>query len=637
MTTPHDTPAEVWIRADTNRDGRIDEADEAAKTEWTPGRGAIFLANLDDDGRRFSGRAPDGRHLTDIELTGCSDASDETVNGDADVDDLAKLRARVPASARSATVRVNEAARDRVRLFVAAREGKSAADWSPLNADGSLGRPGSELLLLGLEGRDILRDESWDGRCWVTLTVELADGRRVSDSVVLKLAPLLFVHDLLPLRVLYAADPATSVFPEEAPYPVGRDDPRVAAIRERIERTQAPFRRDLLSGLERAGLGAAALELIPSLEFRPNDPDLDAQIQRSADFSGGALGQSGIDVWPQDIMQPSFMTMPGPEGQHVMWVWLRSPARNGKPDGTNPLRYPSRVVFTHLLGPGCAAVQHFGEGYEPVGEGGLYSSFDMCGNHAVVPPYTHGGWHYPQGRKLIGTSGDPALDALLEAQGYQRPIYLDSSWLKVGHVDEFISFVESETKRGWTMLVADPALAIELLREEVSRGRGEAPLFSDLEVAPGIRDPGFTIADAIADERVVEGTAKAIAGVDAAVAILRRQVGLADAEIVRLPVLFRMAIKDLAHRPVEPLLPNAVNLVNTGRGVVLVAKQHGPIVPEGDVFAAAVEARLAPLGITVHWVEDLGYAHPAGEVHCATNVLRDLSGAEPWWLEGPVS
>jgi protein-arginine deiminase len=302
------------------------------------------------------------------------------------------------------------------------------------------------------------------------------------------------------------------------------------------------------------------------------------------------------------------------------------------------------VVFTELLGPGCAAVQHFDPAYLPQdnrGNAGPYSSFDMGGNYAVVPPHTHDGRYYPQGRKLVGAApgytADPAFNAMLDAQGHQLPIYVDTGWLEVGHVDEFVAFVESETPRGWTMLVADPELALELLRHEVGRGNGDAPLFSRQEVAPGIRDPHVTVADALRSEDVLEGTAKAAAGIDNALATLRDEVGVTDADIVRLPVLFRISLKDLDDHPVEPLLPNAVNLVNTGRGLVMVARQHGPVGAEGDVFEAVVEQRMRPLGVVVHWVEDLGYAHPAGEVHCATNVRRDLRATDPWWLEGPAT
>jgi protein-arginine deiminase len=638
---------EIWIRADTNRDGRIDEADEAGKTEWTSSRGAILLANLDDDGERFMARAPDGRHLTDVELASCNDASDEVVNGDNDVEDLAKLLARIPTDARSASVRIDANAHDRVRLFIAEDDGTSASDWSVLPPDGSL-RPdqwASGVTLLGIEGRDIVRDASWDGRCRVTLAVECADGRRVTDSVVLKVAPLLFVHDLLPLKILYGVDNTTSVFPNEAAFPVGEDDARVRAIKDRIERTQRRFRQGVLAGLARAGLGSDAFRLLPNLDFRAGDPELDAQIQRTVDSTDGSLGQTGVDIWPQDIMQPAFMSMPAPGGQHVMWVWLRSSARNPKRDrDVNPLRYTSRVVFTELLGPGCAGVQHFDPEYLPQdnrGKAGPYSSFDMGGNYAAVPPYTHNGRYYPQGRKLVGAApgyaADPAFNAMLDAQGYQRPIYVDTGWLEVGHVDEFVAFVESDTERGWAMLAADPELALELLRGEVDRGNGGSPLVSRQEVAPGLRDPTLTIADAVASEGVVRGTAKAVAGIDKAVATLANEIGLADVDIVRLPVLFRLSLKDLDDRPVEPLLPNAVNLVNTGRKLVLAAHQHGPVGPDGDIFEAAVEQRLWALGITVHWVEDLGYAHPGGEVHCATNVRRDLRGADPWWLEGPLT
>ncbi len=637
--------SEMWIRADTNRDGRIDEADEADKSEWTLSRGAIFLANIDDDGRRFTARAPDGRHLTDAELGLRNDAADEVVNGDEDVDDLAKLLARIPADARAATVAVDERARERVRLFVAAGDGTSASDWSVLPPDGALAVGHGEPALLGIEARDIVRDSSWDGRCWVTLAVECADGRRISDTVVLKVAPLLFVHDLLPLEILYGVDNVTSVFPGEPGFPGAAQDPRVRAIEERIEHTQAPFRRDVAAALAKAGLGPDAFELLPNLDFRPEDPDLDAQLQWAADGEGRSLGQTGVDIWPQDMMHPAFMSMPAPGGQQVMWVWVRSCARNPKHDrDANPLRYTSRVVFTELLGPGCAAVQHFDPAYLPQdnrGNAGPYSSFDMGGNYAVVPPHTHDGRSYPQGRKLVGAApgytADPAFNAMLDAQVHQRPIYLDTGWLEVGHVDEFVAFVESGTPRGWTMVVADPELALDLLRAEVERGSGDAPLFSRQEVAPGIRDPHVTVEDALRAEGVLEGTAKAVAGIDNALATLRDEVGVTDADVVRLPVLFRISLKDLDDHPVEPLLPNAVNLVNTGRGLVMVARQHGPLGPDGDIFETAVEQRLRPLGLVVHWVEDLGYAHPAGEVHCATNVRRDLRAADPWWLEGPAA
>jgi protein-arginine deiminase len=633
---------EIWIRADTNRDGRIDEADEPGKTEWTPSRGAIFLANIDDDGRRFAARAPDGRHLTDAELALCNDAADEVVNGDEDVDDLAKLLVNVPVDARRAAVTVDERARDRVRLFAAAGDGTSASDWSVLPADGALAVGRREPLLLGIEARDIVRDASWDGRCRVSLAVECADGRRVTDVVVLKVAPLLFVHDLLALETLYGVDNVTSVFPGEPGFPVDGQDARIRVIEERIERTQAPFHRDVVAGLAKVGLGADAMKLLPNLDFRPGDPELDAQIQWAADFTGGSLGQTGVDIWPQDIMRPAFMAMPAPGGQHVMWVWVRCSARNPKSDrDANPLRYTSRVVFTELLGPGCAAVQHFDPAYLPRdnrGNAGPYSSFDMGGNYAVVPPHTHDGRYYPHGRKLAGAApgytADPAFNAMLDVQGHQRPIYVDTGWLEVGHVDEFVAFVESDTPRGWTMVLADPELALDLLRAEIERGNGGAPLFSRLEVAPGIRDARVTIADALQSDGVREGSAKAVAGIDRALATLRDKVGLTDADVVRLPVLFRVSLKDLDDHPVEPLLPNAVNLVNTGRGLVMVARQHGPVGPDGDVFEAVVEERLRPLGIAVHWVEDLGYAHPAGEVHCATNVRRDLRGTDPWWLEG---
>src|SRR5262249_33250171 len=254
-------------------------------------------------------------------------------------------------------------------------------------------------------------------------------------------------------------------------------------------------------------------------------------------------------VGSQAVVPPLVMALPAPGRQHVVWGWVRPAARNPKHDRqANPLRYTSRVVFTELLGPGSAAVQHFDPAYLPQdnrGNAGPYSSFDMGGNYAVVPPYTHDGRYYPQGRKFVGAApgytADPAFTAMLDAQGHQRPIYVDTGWLEVGHVDELVAFVESDTPRGWTMLVADPELALELLRREVERGNGDAPLFSRLEVAPGIRDPRVTVADALRSDGILEGTAKAVAGIEDALAMLRDEVGITDADIVRLPVLFRIS------------------------------------------------------------------------------------------------
>ena len=57
----------------------------------------------------------------------------------------------------------------------------------------------------------------------------------------------------------------------------------------------------------------------------------------------------------------------------------------------------------------------------------------------------------------------------MESQAVQPPVYVDTSWLLVGHVDETISFVKTSSPRGWTILVNDPAMAKKMLQDAVDR------------------------------------------------------------------------------------------------------------------------------------------------------------------------
>ena len=49
-----------------------------------------------------------------------------------------------------------------------------------------------------------------------------------------------------------------------------------------------------------------------------------------------------------------------------------------------------------------------------------------------------------------------------------------------------------------------------------------------------------------------------------------------------------------------------------------------------DIFAAAVDAAYAKVGMTVVYLDDWDSHHVGfGEVHCGTNTYRDASA--PWW------
>src|SRR3954447_12762672 len=94
------------ILADTDRDGVLTAEDAEGSGTWTKDRGALFLANLDDDTSRCPKIASDGTQLTDVQLAACNDAADGIVNGDSDVLDLARVQVQPVDTAKVSSVRV---------------------------------------------------------------------------------------------------------------------------------------------------------------------------------------------------------------------------------------------------------------------------------------------------------------------------------------------------------------------------------------------------------------------------------------------------------------------------------------------------------------------------------------------------
>ena len=79
-----------------------------------------------------------------------------------------------------------------------------------------------------------------------------------------------------------------------------------------------------------------------------------------------------------------------------------------------------------------------------------------------------GSREFPNGRAYAGTQGvramHPDVIKFLEAQGAQAPVlWLDTSWLVIGHVDETVSWVPSKVGTPFRMLVPSPRLAVEIL------------------------------------------------------------------------------------------------------------------------------------------------------------------------------
>jgi protein-arginine deiminase len=132
--------------------------------------------------------------------------------------------------------------------------------------------------------------------------------------------------------------------------------------------------------------------------------------------------------------------------------------------------------------------------------------------------------------------------------------------------------------------------------------------------------------EVLADPDIMADSASAALLIEAQLAVLRSETGLTDAEVVRVPFL---------HHPIDGVStayqPGTVNGLLIDPHTWAAPDPHGPIVDGKDLFKVQLEQTLGAVGLAVRWVENWNLYHrDAGEVHCGTNVSRELANAA-WW------
>ena len=445
---------------------------------------------------------------------------------------------------------------------------------------------------LGIEGRDVVRDRAvWDGTSVVTLTVT-ADGRTTSKTVRMHEAPVLTQPNTGRLQRVLTAIPDDS------------DD----------------------SGKAWRAATAAVLPKKVALS--------------KLDTSG--------DEWMQDLFEPAYASMPGPDGRpHGMRVLINS---------LNDMhRVASRITFTQLAGPDVAAVH-----IELVPAEGVLddNTFDSMGNLETVPPTAghRAGQIVVGGGNRDGSIGPaPEMLGFLRAQQTQGVIQVDTSWLSIGHVDEFVQFVAVPGSRlGWRAVVADPTAGIDLLRSVQAGGHGTQLLHGGLPKLEWPYDERIdqrTVDQFLADPQFVDTNRIAAQKIAGNIRVLEQKTGLTDADVVRVPMLYTAktidyamaqsaidgmkpgpardkAIADLAAmRQAGAEIPNPINGLIAGDGRYIAPKPFGTVVGGTDLFAKATSAAFRSIGYQVTFVDDLISTHVSeGEIHCATNTFRDVPG-----------
>jgi protein-arginine deiminase len=379
-------------------------------------------------------------------------------------------------------------------------------------------------------------------------------------------------------------------------------------------------------------------------------------VRTQAKAAGGSLkilDQSG-DSWTQDIFEPAYMSMPGPGGQQQSMKVLLGSVNDSR-------RVGSRVIFTELAGHDVAAVH---TEHVPALEPFENESYDSMGNLETIPA-TPG---HPNGQIVIGGDGldhktGPAAEmvTMLKSQGVQDPIAVDTSWLSIGHVDEFVQFVPVPgSARGWKAVVADPTAGLNLLRGVQKAGHGGEIMHGGLPKLEWPYDERIdqrTTNEFLADEQFVGTNERAASKIAANLDVLRRQGGLTDADIVRIPALYtarglnygmletqirstpdgpekdKLTAQLHAMRDAVAEIPGTVNglVLNAGRYVA--PKTYGPTINGKDIFATAIDKAFASIGYKVAYTNDLTSVHVSeGEIHCATNTLR-TTPTHRWWTK----
>lgn len=576
------------IAVDASRDGKADLTDatdaRATREAWDTTRGASFIANLDDD-----------------DVDGIRDADDTIVNGAEDERDLAPIAIAAIPSAPSGsvgTITMSDLAKENVRVFKRGQSGEYtliAGTMDACTTDDSVCssftatatftdaevRAGVTLAIEARSFRKSLSPSQWDGYVDLSYSVQ-SGGSALEDST--------------------GATEATTTL---------RVSPWV------LFGNLSPFDTVWSSNISPplvAGLSAATTEAGVKYKKITNWSD---------------------DQWTQDFFQTGWTAMVGADGG-VQGMRVGNARPWGRRDGA---KYrPITWLRKSFLGPDRAIATF----YKNPDTGDTY---DSHGNHDLLPAYEHGADKYPLGRIIHGSGVLPETRAFYKAQEVQGPpLMVDTSWLLVGHVDEYLSYAPAKTALGWKLLIASPRVARDLLTKAQTDGHGSAVLFEgkqrfkDAESWDMI-SAAQTIDQVLRDSRLMQASQQAQVEIDANVEILRDAIGLTDDDIIEIPTLF----EDTSYGLVA-YTPGMVNLLAFGDYAVP-PDPFGPVVDGVDILKEDLIARLGSpdsqlgsdgQGLLVRPTDDWDDYHILdGEVHCGSNTdASSPFSSVRWWETG---
>ncbi len=519
-------------------------------------------------------------NVDDDDTDGTLDGADTVVNGDADALDLARIRVvPVPGAPDDATGRIALTAPTTPEVHLFRNDGGAWTAFHPAIDTISAAdlRAGVEL---GIEATEF-PTATWNGDVSLSLTVSRGGAAVGTDRVALRVAPFVVHMSTDRAEQIYATD----------------------------------------------GAGYASLTaFMNDLSAITSQDDMDLEIVDGLD-SRWAQPNMGPDVWTQDYMEFGWTAMPGASGPTGMHVVLRTPRVD------RAIAQWTRIGF---VGPDHGYTWHHQSPYP--GASTHDPSLDSFGNLEVLPTYPG----HPLGRVFCGNvptrQNDAELRAFIDAQRVQGPVFtVDTSWLHVGNVDEFTSFIPANTPRGWKLLVASPRGARAQMQALVAANpaNGLQEMFVGERWYP-LRRAGTsttpyaaarTINAILADADLMTFNQNAQAHIDTIRQQIQTETGVTDDEVIEIPFL----MWEIENGQGAAYMPGTVNLLLYGHTVVM-ARPHSATIDGGDYTTRYLQGLLTPEGITPRFAEQWDILHAAeGEVHCGTNAVRQISPHTPWW------
>ena len=293
------------------------------------------------------------------------------------------------------------------------------------------------------------------------------------------------------------------------------------------------------------------------------------------------------EMWMQDTMEMGYSEIPGGGRMHVVLNGIRGA------DSFGPT----------LLGKDVGVIT---VGYNR-NMSGHDAWADWYGNLEVSHPTPE----HPFGRIYYGCNTDsgatlhPEVVHFLKLQELQSPIWVDTSWLAIKHVDEIFNFIPGPDGKGM-MTVGSPA--------EAARVTGTTLDAFNLDIQAKV-------------EKMLSGGEYKIGGSLVKYDGVYRLLGFSSERTLFLPVLFNpVEVDSSSARPgAHNRWSNPVNSVFVNGSLVT----GGAYVPEA--VRADLRKKLQGAGVRdVYFVDDRVYQDRWGNVHCSSNTCREPLFDEFW-------